>query len=112
VHRAAALGVSLGRTNSQVINSVHLLKETDTAHNLFTLKRNKESLSENMDDLCSSVLEESNKLSQDLLDEELAETENHKEISVTPKKPIQACKKKNKEVKVLCRRSTRLKNKS
>jgi hypothetical protein len=67
---------------------------------------------ENTDDLCSSVLDEANKLSQDLLDEELAKTENHMEILVTPKKPIRACKKKNKEVRVPCRRTKSLKNKS
>jgi hypothetical protein len=80
VRRVAIPGLSLGRTNSQIIHSVNLFKEMDVARNLFTLKRNDEFLSENKDDHCSVLLEEANKLSQDLLDEENAETETRKEI--------------------------------
>jgi hypothetical protein len=101
----------LGRTNSQIINSVNLLKETDIARNLFTLKRNDEFITENADDHCNLVLEEANKLSQDLLEREIAETETHKEIPFTPKKTTRACKKKYKEAKVPCRHSKRLKDK-
>jgi hypothetical protein len=111
VRRAAALGVSLGRTNSQVLQSVQLLKETDIQRNLFILKRKDEKLDDIVDDHCSLLLENATKLSQDLLEEELLETETHKEITVPLKKPTRKYKKKVKEVITTCRRSTRLKNK-
>jgi hypothetical protein len=111
VRRAAALGVSLGRTSSQVLQSVKLLKETNIQRNLFTLKRKDENLAEVVDDHCSLLLENANKLSQDLLEEEFLDTETHKEITVPFKKPTRKYKKKVKEVITTCRRSIRLKNK-
>jgi hypothetical protein len=111
INRAATLGVSLGRTNSQIIQSIDLLKETDLDRTLFTLKRKEEKANEPLDDSSSLVLEEANNLSKDLLVEEMFENENHKDISVKPQKATRAYKKKVKEVKIPCRRSKRLKDK-
>jgi hypothetical protein len=111
VHRAAALGVSLGRTSCQVLQSIQLLKETDIQRNLFTLKRKDEKVDEFVDDHCSLILQNATNLSQDLLEEELLETEIHKETTVPLKKPTRKYKKKVKEVTTTCRRCTRLKNK-
>jgi hypothetical protein len=70
----------LGRTNSQIIQSIDLLKETDLDRTLFTLKRKEEKANEPLDDSSSLVLEEANNLSKDLLEEEIFENENHKDI--------------------------------
>jgi hypothetical protein len=76
------------------LKSVQLLKETDIQRNLFTLKRKDEKLDEFVDDHCSLLLENATKLSQDLLEEELLETEPHKEITVQLKKPTRKYKKR------------------
>jgi hypothetical protein len=47
-----------------------MLKEIDVAHTLFNLKRNEEQILANQDDHGSLVLDDANKLSVDLFEEE------------------------------------------
>jgi hypothetical protein len=56
-----------------------VLKETDVARTLSTLKRNEEQTLANKDDHGSLVLDEANKLSVDLLEEEGKDLEDHKD---------------------------------
>jgi hypothetical protein len=112
VRRAKTLGASLGSSSSQIDQSVHIFKETDVARTLFTLKRNEEQTLANKDDHGSLVLDEANKLSVDLLEEEGKDLEDHKDPSIPPKKSTRSFRKKPKEVKLPTRRSKRLKEKN
>jgi hypothetical protein len=103
--RANKLGVSLGDSNNEVIESITLLKETDVARTLFVLKRNEEK----NDFHITNLIDEADKLCDDILEENNEPTEVHKEPLVLPKKPVKVIKRKPNEVKAPTRHSTRLK---
>jgi hypothetical protein len=109
--RTAMLGVSLGRTKSQILDSVNLLKDIDLEHTLITLKQKEEKDFSSADYNSSFVIEEVNNLSKDLLEEEFSGIENHKDLSIQTRRPTRIHKKKAKKVKIPCRRSKRLKDK-
>jgi hypothetical protein len=111
VSKAAMLGVSLGRTKSQILDSVNLLKDIDLERTLITLKRKEEKDFASADDNSSFVIEEVNNLSKDLLEEEFSGIENHKDLSIQTKRPTWIQKKKAKEVKIPCRHRKILKDK-
>ena len=108
VARASKLGVSLGGSPSQVHDSINHIKDVDLHRTLIMLKRNK--MNAKQDDPGSLVLNNAYKHSEDLLQEELVDTEVHKEPLVNIVVPSRASKKKGKESSVP-RRSSRLKKK-
>jgi hypothetical protein len=107
--RANKLGVSLGVSNNEVIESITLLKDTDVARTLFVLKRNEEKNKEKNDFHITNLIDEADKLCDDILEENNGPAEVHKEPLVLPKKPVKVIKRKPKEVKAPTRHSTRLK---
>jgi hypothetical protein len=92
-----------------VIESIRLLKDTDVARTLFVLKRNEENNKEKNDFHITNLIDEADKLCDDILEENNEPTEVHKEPLVLPKKSVKVIKRKPKEVKAPTRHSTRLK---
>jgi hypothetical protein len=109
--RANKVGVSLGNSNGQISESIKLLKETDVARTLFMLKRKEENLSEKEEFHITNLIDEADKLCDDLAEENDFLTEDHKETLIFPKKPVKINKRKPKEVKVATRHSARLRKK-
>jgi hypothetical protein len=109
ISRAAKLGVSLGNSSVQINESISCLKECDLSRTLTMLKRKEDETKESLEDQSSFILQEVSKLSEDLVDENVQISEEHKAPLVLPKKPIKVNKRKPKEVKIASRRSERIK---
>ena len=82
VARASKLGVSLGKSPSQIESSVQLLKDLDLERTIFMLKRKEAIIDIEKDDNGSLVLNEPNKLAVDLIDEEAKDATDHKDPPV------------------------------
>ena len=85
VARATKLGVSLGKSPSQIENSVDLLKDVDLNRTLIMLKKKDALLSTIDNDAESLVLNQAISLAGDLLDEEAIAAADHKDPPVKVK---------------------------
>jgi hypothetical protein len=108
VKTASKLGVSLGQSPSQIIDSVDLLKEIDLQRTLVMLKKSEEKSRQDTDNQNSLVIHKAIVLSEDLQVEEQQETEGHKDqvLPVAMHKKKKVTKKREGSV---VRRSARIK---
>jgi hypothetical protein len=78
VSRASRLGVSIGKSPSQVSASVMLIKDLDLNRTLIMLKKKEESVLHELEGPQILVMNIANKLSEDLVNEDSITLEEHK----------------------------------
>jgi hypothetical protein len=107
--RASKLGVSLGNSPSKVLESINKLKGDDLARSLIILERNVVNGNNMLEDSTSFIVQEANKLCEDLLHEEGDEAADHKDLSNRLIKTKRVYRNRNFESAGTRRRSERLK---
>jgi hypothetical protein len=111
VERASKLGVSLGKSPSEIANSVNRIKDTDVQRTLTILKRNEEKANEEANVSRTMLLDKAMDLSDDLMMEE----HNGLDKCLEPPMPITKTKRSYRKrdlANTVIRRSVRLKNKN
>jgi hypothetical protein len=78
ISRAAKLGVSLGNSSNHINESISYLKETNLARTLIVLKRKEDETKYSIEDQGSFLLQEASKLREDLFNESVQNSEEHK----------------------------------
>jgi ATP-dependent protease Clp ATPase subunit len=91
------LGVSLVSSPSKIQKSIKTLKDNDISRTLFMLQRNEENCNNMLEGNSSFIVEEANKLCDDLLHEDEDETTDHKDLFMWSIKPKRVYKNRNLE---------------
>jgi hypothetical protein len=106
---ASKLGVSLGDSQSDVLNTLNMINRNDSKRTLIMLSKNLEEKIPDQIEMEENILNKANNLSQDLVNEEFVESDDILNLTLADIKKNRVFKKKVSVKKPVARRSARLK---